>query len=336
VKEAFGKEVFMKGRALWTIVAAVMLLAPQMVKAEYPDRPVTIVVAFDAGSATDLSTRILASTAEKILGKPIVVENKGGGGGAVALGVVANAKPDGYTLCGAPNVSIIDTPLMQKVTYKPLKSFTPIVGHSAAEHTGLVVKADAPWKTFQEFIDYAKKNPGKVKYSSAGVGTGMHVAMELIAHKDGIKWVHIPYKGVGASITAVLGGHVDVCTAGLGYQEQVKAGALRILATHGLKRSPDFPAAPTLKEFGYDFYNDTVHSIVGPAGLPPEVTSKLEAAFLKAMESPEFKNVQKKLYLNPVRFGSKEWDTELKEKWTRTEKQLKAAGIITEAATPPM
>ena len=236
--------------------------------AEYPERPITIIVGFDPGAASDIMTRTIAAGAEKQLGKPIIIENKGGGGGSVALGIVANAKPDGYTLCAVPNVSMIDTALMQKVTYKPLKSFTPIVAHSAAEHTALLVKSDAPWKNFKEFIDYAKKNPGKVKYSTSGVGTGMHVAMEVIAHKEGIKWVHVPFKGAAPATTALLGGHVDACSAGIGYQPHVLSGALRILADHGLKRQAAFPNVPTLKELGYEFYNDTMHAIVGPAGLP--------------------------------------------------------------------
>jgi tripartite-type tricarboxylate transporter receptor subunit TctC len=320
-----------------TICLTIMALLPfsGAALADYPERPITIIVGFDPGAATDIMTRTLAAGAEKQLGKPFVIENKGGGGGSVALGIVANAKPDGYTLCGAPNVSMIDTALMQKVTFKPLKSFTPIVAHSAAEHTALLVKSDAPWKTFKEFIDYAKKNPGKVKYSSSGVGTGMHVAMEVIAHKEGIKWVHVPYKGSAPATAALLGGHVDACSAGIGYQPHVLSGALRILADHGLKRQAAFPNAPTLKELGYDYYNDTMHAIVGPAGLPPEVVKKLESAFAKGMETPEFKSAQEKLYLNPIHYDSKEYERHLKEKWARTEKMFKETGIIKEAATQP-
>jgi tripartite-type tricarboxylate transporter receptor subunit TctC len=322
-------------KVLLCLAIGSLLLLPGLAVAEYPERPITIIVGFDPGASTDIMTRTMSAGAEKQLGKPLVIENKGGGGGSVAMGIVANAKPDGYTLCGAPNVSMIDTALMQKVTFKPLKSFTPIVAHSAAEHTALLVKSDAPWKTFKEFIDYAKKNPGKVKYSSSGVGTGMHVAMEVIAHKEGIKWVHVPYKGSAPATAALLGGHVDACSAGIGYQPHVLSGALRILADHGLKRPAAFPNVPTLKELGYDYYNDTMHAIVGPAGLPPEVVKKLESAFAKGMETTEFKSAQEKLYLNPIHYDSKEYERLLKEKWTRTEKMFKEAGIIKEPATQP-
>jgi tripartite-type tricarboxylate transporter receptor subunit TctC len=302
---------------------------------EYPERPVTVILGMDAGGVTDVSIRSMAPGVGAALGKPIVVENRGGGGGAVALGVVATAKPDGYTLFGGQNVSIVDTPLMQKVPFRPLASFTPIVVFAGSEHSALLVKSDAPWKTFDEFMDYAKKNPGKVKYSSAGVGSGMHVAMEVIAHKDGIKWVHVPYKGTAPSRTALLGGHVDACSSGVDWPPFVQSGQLRVLATHGEKRSPHFPKVPTLKELGYGFVSETVHSIVGPAGLSADVVKKLETAFEKGTETPEFKTALEKLYLSPIFMNSKEYDQHLKGKWGRTETMFKEIGIIKEAATQP-
>jgi tripartite-type tricarboxylate transporter receptor subunit TctC len=269
------------------------------------------------------------------LGKAIIAENKGGGGGTVALGVLISAKPDGYTLVACQNVSIVDTPLMQKVPFKPLASVTPICAFAGSEHTALLVKSDAPWKSYKEFIEYAKKNPGKIKYSSAGIGSGMHVAMEAIAHKDAVKWVHVPYKGTAPSRMALLGGHVDACSSGIDWPPFVQSGQLRVLATHGRERMASFPDAPTLKELGYGFVSETVHSIVGPAGLPPDVVRKLEAAFKKGTETPEFKTALERLYLTPVFMNSKDYDQHLKDKWVRTEKMFKETGIIKEAATQP-
>jgi len=312
-----------------------MLFFTQVARSEYPERPVTIIVAMEAGGPTDISVRAMAIGTGNYLDKPVVIENRGGGGGTIALAVVATAKPDGYTLCAAQNVSIIDTCLMQKVPFKPLKSFTPITGFAAATHTALLVKSDAPWKTFKEFIDYAKNNPGKIKYSTAGIGTGMHIAMEYIAQQGGIKWVHIPYKGTAPARTALLGGHVDACSSGVDWPPHVQSGALRVLATHGEKRSPHFPDVPTLKELGYEFVNWTVHAIVGPAGIPPEVVEKLETAFAKGRETTEFKTAVEKLYLTPAYYNSKEYELHLKEKWGRTEKIFKETGIIREPATQP-
>jgi len=312
-----------------------IIMFADLARSEYPERPVTVILGMDAGGVTDVSIRAMAPGVGTALGKPIVVENRGGGGGAVALGVVATAKSDGYTLFGGQNVSIVDTPLMQKVPFKPLASFTPIVVFAGSEHSALLVKSDSPWKTFKEFIDYAKKNPGKVKYSSAGVGSGMHVAMEVIAHKQGIKWVHVPYKGTAPSRMALLGGHVDACSSGVDWPPFVQSGQLRVLATHGEKRSPHFQDVPTLKELGYGFVSETAHSIVGPAGLSPDVVGKLEAAFKKGTETPEFKTALEKLYLSPIFMNSKEYDQHLKDKWGRTETMFKEIGIIKEAATQP-
>lgn len=296
-----------------------------------------VIVGFEPGGSTDVATRALSIGVEKYLGKPIIIENRGGGGGTVALAVVANAEPDGYTLCSVPSDSFVYTPLMQKVPFKPLKSFTPIIAFAYAGHSGLIVKNEAPWKTLKEFLDYAKKNPGKIKYSSAGVGTGMHIAMEHIAHVEGIKWVHVPYKGNAPAVTALLGGHVDACSAGVdSIPPYTQSGTVRVLVTHGNgKRSPNFPDIPTLKELGYGYVKDTVHSIVGPAGLPSDVVRILEAAFSKGMELPEFKALLEKLYLIPIHYNSKEYDLYLKEIWVKAEKMFKDYGVIKEPATQP-
>jgi tripartite-type tricarboxylate transporter receptor subunit TctC len=317
------------------LAAICLVLSSPAARAEYPERPITVLVAFDPGSPSDLISRAAAIGAEKVLGKPFVFENRGGGGGSVALAMGANAKPDGYTLIAAPNVSVVDTPLMQKVTYKPLKSFAPIVGLGAAEHTALLVQPDAPWKTAKEFIDFAKKNPGKIKYSSSGVGSGMHVVMEYIAKKDGINWVHVPYKGGPAARTALLGGHVNACSSAIDWPPFVQSGQLRVLATHGYKRSPYFPNTPTMIELGYNVTNDTIHGIFAPAGTPPEIIAKLEAAFKKGMETTEFKTVRDKLYQSPVSVGSKEFEAHLKEYWAKEEKMFKDIGMIKEPATQP-
>jgi tripartite-type tricarboxylate transporter receptor subunit TctC len=253
----------------------------------------------------------------------------------VALAVVATAKPDGYTLCAVPNISIVDTPLMQKVPFKPLKSFTPIIAYAVGTHTALLVKSDSPWKTFNEFIDYAKKNPSKIKYSSAGVGTSVHVAMEVIARKEGIKWVHVPFKGARPAITALMGGHVDACSSGVDWPPHVQSGSLRVLATHGEKRSPHFSDIPTIKELGYNYMSFTIHSIVGPAGLPTEAVEKLETAFAKGRETSEFRKAVDTLYLTPYYHSSKDYGRHLKAKWDESEKLFKEIGIIQEPATQP-
>ena len=311
------------------------ILSVEVARSEYPDRPVTVLVSHDPGSTSDLIARVVAVGAEKALGTRLVVENRGGGGGTVAMAVLANAKPDGYTVCVAPSDVVIHNALMLKVPYKPLKSFTPIIGMSAAGNTALIVNKDAPWKTFQEFVDYAKKNPGKIKYSSPGVGTAMHAAMEYVGKKEGIKWTHVPYKSASQARMAMMGGHVEACSAGAEFAPSARDGLVRVLVTHGEKRSPQFPNVPTLKDLGYDFTKETIHSVFGPANLPPEILSKLEMAFTKATETAEFKALIVKIDCTPAYYSSRDLDRYLKELWVRTEKMFKDAEIIKEPATAP-
>jgi tripartite-type tricarboxylate transporter receptor subunit TctC len=314
-------------------VCACSILSPA--PAEFPDRPITVLVSSAAGGSPDMSLRALALGAEKYLGQPIVIENRGGAGGTLALAQVAIAKRDGYTLAQAGSTAIVRAPQLQKVTYKPLASFTPIMAYVGVHNTGLAVKSDAPWKSMGELISYAKKNSGKLRYGSPGVGSVPYHAMEYAAHKEGIKWVHVPYTGSVQVITAVLGGHIDAGSVGPEWVSYVHAGTLRILATHEEKRSAAFPNIPTFRELGFDFVNETVFSVFGPAGLSPDVVKKLETAFTRGMETPQFKSVVEKLNLIPAYYNSKDYDRFLKDSWVKLEKSLKETGMIKEPATPP-
>jgi len=320
--------------SLFFLIMMAMLFISDKARAEYPERAITILVGMEAGGLTDIMTRALIIGASKLLKQPIVIENKGGGGGSVAAAVLATASPDGYTLAAIQNNTMVDFALMNKVPYKPLKSFTPITAFAWSEHSALLVSKDAPWKSFEEFIRYAKQNPGKVKYSVSGLGTGMHVAMEVIAHRDGIKWVTVPYKGGPGARTALMGKHVDACSYGSDWPAYVPE-QLEVLATHGKSRSPYAPNVPTLNELGYNFISTNYHSIVGPAGLPSQVVAKLEAAFAAGMETSEFKNAREKLYLSAVHMNSKDYERSIGERWVTMEKLFKEVGIIKEPATRP-
>ncbi len=323
-------------RSLSVCVGLVLLVSFFVVeaRAEYPERPITVWVTYAAGGSLDMTTRAITAVVAKILGQPMVVENKAGGGGTVALALIANAKPDGYTLCSGTDSGIVRAPQLQKVTYKPLKSFTPLVAYAAVQNA-IVVKKEAPWKTLKELLEYAKNNPNKIKYSSGGVGTGMHHAMALLEVKEGIKWIHVPYKGNADAMTALMGGHVDACSAGPEVYPFERAGSVRILAIAETRRNPNYPDIPTMKELGYDFANDAFFTIVGPAGLPQDVSRKIENAFVKAAESKEVKAVVEKLDLLPVLYVGKEYDDHLKSYWSRMEKSLKETKLIKEPATSP-
>src|SRR5271157_899063 len=334
MKKHRGSRLVTASLCLVSIVALVIFFFSSEASAEFPERPITIFISMAPGGSVDICTRSISAAAEKTLGKPIIIENRAGGGGTVAYALVANAKPDGYTLCGGVSTGIVRAPQMQKVTFKPLKSFTPLIAY-AKPYNGIVVKNDAPWKTFKELIEYAKKNPNKIKYGTGGIGTAMHHAMAFVEHQDGIKWIHVPYKGNADALTALLGGHVDAASVGPEWVPFVKSGTMRLLAVTEEKRNPNFADVPTLKDLGYDFANETVFCIVGPAGLPQDIANKLEAAFTKAAESKEVKVAVEKLDLVPILIVGKDYDEYLKRVWSKLEKNLKETGLVKEPATSP-
>ncbi len=253
---------------------------------EYPTRPINLLIGFVPGGAVDPTLRILAAKAGKILGQPFIISNNGGGGGSVALGITANAKPDGYHLVGCAGPGLVWVPHFQKVPYK-LDDFV-FVMHYGAPYTGLAVKADSPFKTLKDLVEYAKKNPGKVTYSTTGVGTPMHVSMEFVAKQEGLEWSHIPYKGNGPALTALLGGHVTAQVGGPEQVPHIRAGTIRLLGIHSEKRIKILPEVPTFKELGYDFVTEAVFMVAAPKGTPMPFVKKLDDAFHKAMEEPEF------------------------------------------------
>ncbi len=261
-----------------------------VVAAEFPSKPVTLIVPWAPGGSTDVCLRVLAETTGKYLGQPVVVDNKPGGGGTVGgATMAATAKPDGYTVAQIP-ISVIRYPYMMKVNWDTLRDFTYII-HLTGYTFGVVVKADAPWKTWNEFIAYAKANPGKVTYATPGAGTSLHITMETIAMKQGIKWIQVPMKGGGETTPAVLGGHVTATADSTGWAPQVDAGELRLLVTWGNQRTKRWPNVPTLKELGYGIVSNSPFGIAGPKGMDPKVVKILHDAFKKGMEDPAFQKV---------------------------------------------
>ena len=311
-----------------------MVLFTGVARSEYPDKEITVLGMGDPGTTQDTLIRALIIGASNYLKQPIVIEYKTGSGGMLAAAFVAAAIPDGYTLCSLPSAAIVDGPLIRKVTYKPLKSFTPITVFAMSEHTGTLVANDAPWNTFEEFVDYSKKNPGKVKMGIS-FGSGMHIAMEVVAQQDNINWVFVPFTTGGPARTAVMGHHIDAVASGADWPRFVQQGQLRILVTHGRTRAPASPNVPNLIELGYNYAGAVLQSIIGPAGLPPDVVAILETAFVKGMETPEFKTAVQKVYQTPFYLNSKGYDSYLRERWAEMEKLFKQLGIIKEAATQP-
>jgi len=307
----------------WKIISlsGILFLIPILSSAQsYPTKPINVLVGFAPGGTMDISTRVLASKAEKFLGQPFIISNNGGGGGSVALGIVAKERPDGYYLAGCTSTGLIRIPQFRPVPYK-LEDFIPIM-HFGAPQTGLVVKADSPWKTLRELVEYAKKNPGKVTYSSTGVGSPMHLAMEYVAKQEGIQWTHVPYPGSTPALTALMGGHVTAQSGSTEWIPQVKAGEVRLLATHGEKRIKIFPDVPTFRELGYDFINETVFMAAAPKGTPSPIVKKLEEAFHKAMDDPEFIQTMERMEIEITYRNSEDTKKYLEEAYARLGKMI--------------
>jgi tripartite-type tricarboxylate transporter receptor subunit TctC len=302
--------------------------------AAYPDRPVTILVGFAPGGSMSMSAMAIAKSVEKILGQPVIVENKAGGTGTVALAAMLAQNPDGYTLCATPSSVLIRVSQMQQVPFVPFKSFKSIIGF-AEPQLGIVVKNDAPWKSVKDLVNEAKKNPDKLKFATIGTGSTTQAAVDEIKATEKIQLIHVPYKGSSEALMSLLGGHVDFASLTSEFVPSVKSGQTRLLATMSEKRSPKFPTVPTLKEVGYNFANDAIYSIVAPAGIPPEVAKKLEAAFAQAIKSPEYLEELDKIDMIPVNYNSKEYDKFLRIHWKNINKHLISLGQIKQAATLP-
>jgi tripartite-type tricarboxylate transporter receptor subunit TctC len=276
------------------LASALALFAGLAQAQQFPTRPVTLIVPWPAGGSTDIGMRALASATEKHLGQSIVIENKPGAGGTIGpANMAAGAKPDGYTVAQLP-ITVFRMPFIQKTSFDPTKDFTYII-HITGYTFGIVVKADAPWKTFGELIDYARTNPGKINYGTPGAGTSLHITMEQIAKLKGIRWTHVPFKGVSESMNALLGGHIDVVSDSTGWAGSVDGGQARLLVTWGASRTKNWPNVPNLKESGIDMISNSPFGIGGPKGMDPAVVQILHDAFRKGMEEQSYKDTMAKL-----------------------------------------
>ena len=261
--------------------------------AEYPTKPVTLIIPYPAGGSTDVTGRVWATAVKKYLGQPVIVENKGGGGGTVGPNLVISKPPDGYTVGIMASTTVTISWHMGKMNFNPIDDVKHILRYSGYLY-GFVVRADAPWKTFAEYIKYAKENPGKVTYGTTGVGTGPHLAMEMISFATGMKLTHIPYKGGAECNSALLGGHVDSVSDSTSWGPLVDAGKFRLLTVYTASRSARYPDVPTLKELGIDIVFPSPLEIMGPKTLPQPIVQKIHEAFKKAMDDAEYQAVLKK------------------------------------------
>ncbi len=311
---------------LCSVIMLTGLICSPVIADDYPSKPVNLYIPYSGGGTTDVTARLLANLAQKDFATPLVCTNKTGGGSAVMHELIAQAEPDGYTLGILVTAGLTRIPLLRSVHYDPMHDFTPIMLYGLYQH-GLVVPADSPWKTFEEFIAYAKENPGKVTYSTAGAGSGQHLVMEYLAAKEGIVWTHIPYKGGVNAVTACLGGHVTASSQATEWKPYVKSGQLRLLAVYGVERNPSFPDVRTLKEIGYDYALVSGMGIVGPKGMPDDIIKKIEDAFSAATKEKSFTSTMAKMDLLPYHLNRAELKAFLQDDFKMKQDLVKMVGL---------
>lgn len=264
------------------------LATTQVALAEYPERAIRFIVPAAPGGAADSTARVLAASLSQRLGQSIIIENKPGASGAIALNEIAKAPADGYTIGGANLATYVVAALSAKnLPYKPLEDFTPIAMQMTAPNL-LAVTPSLPVHSVKELVEYAKAHPKKVFYGSTGYGTSLHVVTELFRTSAGIQIEHVPYKSAPAAESDLAGGQIQMMIGNLtSMQPQVKAGRLRALAITGPKRSAVLPDVPTIAEAGFPIVEmETWSGVIGPAGLPASVVDKLNREINAVLADP--------------------------------------------------
>lgn len=299
-----------------------LLLVPHLTYGqEFPTKPINIIVNFPPGGSVDSTTRALISKAEKYLGQPFVVLNKAGGGGTVGLGIAAKEKPDGYHLVSCSSAGITWHPQLRDLPYH-YQDLVPIVTFGVS-HNGIVVRSDAPWKTLNDLLEYSRKNPEKVSFSSPGTQSHVTVTTKYFAKHQGIQWTYVSFPGAVPALTALIGGHVDFFSGATDWAPHVRAGTLRILATFTDKRMKRFPDAPTFQEMGYNLQHvSSPYLVAAPKGTPLPIVKKLESAFQKAMEDEEFVRVLENLEMEPTFLNSEETTKFIEECYEQYGKEI--------------
>ena len=273
------------GRRTALIGASILPFAARA-QTKFPERPIRLIVPWGAGGPADAGFRIMAESAAKKFGQPVVVENKAGASGVLGAIALQSEKPDGYVI-SQMHMSVLRQPLLNKsLTYNPITDLSYIL-QVTGYVMGIVVRADAPWKTLPELLADAKANPGKLNYGTLGIGSTQQLAMERVAMLQNLTWTHAPYRGTADTLRALLGGEIDFASESSGWAPMVQAGKLRLLAVFTGQRAKRFPASPTVQELGIDIVVDSPGGLVGPKGMDPAVVKILGDSFRAAAQDPK-------------------------------------------------
>jgi tripartite-type tricarboxylate transporter receptor subunit TctC len=316
----------MRRRQLVQLAAAGLAAPAFMARAQaFPSKPIRLQIAFPAGGPTDITMRSLADSAGKLLGQPVVVENRPGAGGTLPAQALQTAAPDGYTLAQIP-LGVFRLPYTTKINWDPVKDIAYVLNVTGYAF-GLVVPTDSPLKTWAQFVAYAKANPGKLSYGSTGTLTSPHLTMELIAQQLGLELLHVPYKGSADLMQSIMGGQIMAAADSTGFASQVEAGKLRVLNTWGEQRLAKFPDAPTLKELGLGLVQNSPFGIGAPRATPPEVVRRLHDAFKKAMEEASYQQALARYDMVPMYMSSEVYSRFAQDTFQREKALVEKLGL---------
>lgn len=315
----------MKRLLLATMLSVFAFGTAAQAKPDFPNKPVTIVVPYNPGGASDITARVIAKGMEEKLGVPVVVVNKAGGSGGVGLEYVRSSKKDGYTIAYMP----VESTMIKALGFTDIQpSDFVYLGRVMTLPAAITVKSDAPWKTIEELVAYASKNPGKVSMGNSGTGSIWHVASASLAEKTGVKFNNVPFDGAAPAIAALLGGHINaVAVSTSEVLPNVKGGSLRVLTVMSDERSPMLPDVPTLKERNIDVEVVGWGGFGAPAGTPPDVIAALEAAVKAGFESKAFKELTTERSMVYGYLDSKATNTYAENQFTYFSKLIPSLGI---------
>ena len=315
-------------RKLTVILVAVLVSAAAMAQTAYPTRPVRMISPSGAGGPVDVVCRIIAQTLGDNLGQQVVVENRVGAAGLIGTEFVVRQKPDGYTLLfGFSGPLAIVPNLNPRTPYVVARDLVPIAQVAAAPYV-LLVHPSVPVKTVKELVALAKSQPGKMTFSSGGVGVGIHMASELLKVAAGLNVLHVPYAGAAPAMTALMSGEVDMMFNGLSAAvSHIRGGKVRALAVGGEKRTALFPELPTVSESGYDVKTGGWYGVLAPRGTPQPIINTLHSAVVKTVEHAAVKAALEKVVAEPITGTAQEFSDLINNESAQWGKVIKAAGI---------
>ncbi|MCW5729677.1 MAG: tripartite tricarboxylate transporter substrate binding protein [Alphaproteobacteria bacterium] len=308
-------------------IVTALLAATSLAQAQagYPNKAIKLVVPYNPGGSSDLTTRFIADMAKDILGQPVVVENRPGAGGTIGIGSVASSAPDGYTFSQITASPIIVRPHVANVPYDPRKDLT-FLGRYMVTHAPFAVKADSPFKTIQDALSFAKSNPGKLRWAVGAPQGGPHLATEAMLRAAGAQATLVPVNGGAEALLALMGGSIEAVVVD-DYARPLRDGEIRLLAESGPVKVKGAPNVPTYRELGYPLSPTIFYGLVGPAGLPSEVVAKWNATLKQIVESDKFRELTDRINATPFYGNSADFTAQVKQDYEQMGKALADLGL---------